>query len=235
MPEAAELYNAMNPWTGHSSDRFYLDLVLASPSVLDVGCGTGTLLSRARSAGHRGRLVGVDPDPDMLSQAKAFSDVDWLLGDMSTVSLSGFDLAVMTGHAFQCLLTDDAVLSTLCGVFDALRPGGRFVFETRNPLAREWERWRCAAFSFPWQGDSVQVSYDVQPISGDVVDVVEHIVAPTWRRADPGRLRFVSPDHLRALITRSGLIVQAQHGDWDRAPLSATSPEIISVLHKPDR
>jgi SAM-dependent methyltransferase len=235
VPEAAELYNVMNPWTGHFEDRFYLDLVLAAPAVLDVGCGTGTLLSQARLAGHSGRLVGVDPDPDMLAQAKGFADIDWLLGDMSSVALSGFDLAVMTGHAFQCLLTDDAVLSTLRGVRDALRPGGRFVFETRNPLVREWEDWPLSGFSFSWNDDPVQVSYEVQPISGDVVDVVEHIAAPSWRRADPGRLRFISAEHLRALIAQSGLVLQAQYGTWDRAPLSPTSSEIISVLQKVER
>ena len=35
---------------------------MAAPSVLDVGCGTGRLLHRAREAGHAGRLCGVDPD-----------------------------------------------------------------------------------------------------------------------------------------------------------------------------
>ncbi len=39
-----------------------LSLAMDAPSVLDVGCGTGTMLHRARAAGHPGRLVGIDPD-----------------------------------------------------------------------------------------------------------------------------------------------------------------------------
>jgi SAM-dependent methyltransferase len=235
VPEAAELYDAMNPWTDRSDEKFYLDLVLAAESVLDVGCGTGTLLWQARRSGHRGRLVGVDPDPDMLAQARVHAGIDWLLGDMSTVSLAGFDLAVMTGHAFQCLLTDDDVLATFRGVRDALAPGGRFVFETRNPAVREWERWAEGGFHFQWEGQPVRVFYEVQPIDGDVVDVVEHIVADGWRRADPGRLRFLSADRIGELLAEAGLAVQAQYGDWDRGPLTADSREIISVVQQVQR
>lgn len=232
MPEAAELYNAMNPWTGRSDDKFYLDLALAAESVLDIGCGAGNLLSQARLTGHRGRLVGVDPDPDMLAQARNHAGIDWVLGDLSSVSFAGFDLAVMMGHAFQCLLTDDDVLATLRGVRDALTPNGQFVFETRNPLAREWEQWPVGDFEFAYEGKPVRVYYEVQPIVGDVVDVVENIVGDGWRRADPGRLRFISVERLGELLAEAGLVLAEQYGDWDRGPLTADSGEIISVVRR---
>jgi 2-polyprenyl-3-methyl-5-hydroxy-6-metoxy-1,4-benzoquinol methylase len=46
----AELYDLFNPWG--PSDDFYLGLVMAAEAVLDVGCGTGVLLHRAREAGR---------------------------------------------------------------------------------------------------------------------------------------------------------------------------------------
>ena len=58
--DAAALYDQLNPWG--PSDDFYLSNVMAAPSVLDVGCGTGMLLHRAREASHTGMLCGVDPD-----------------------------------------------------------------------------------------------------------------------------------------------------------------------------
>jgi len=57
---AAALYELLNPRA--ASDDFYFALVMEAGSVLDVGCGTGALLRRARDAGHAGRLCGVDPN-----------------------------------------------------------------------------------------------------------------------------------------------------------------------------
>jgi len=70
----AAWYDVLNPWG--PSDDFYLDLVMSAACVLDVGCGTGRLLHRAREAGHTGRLCGLDPDPAMLEQARARTDIE---------------------------------------------------------------------------------------------------------------------------------------------------------------
>ena len=109
----ARLYDAESPW--HPQDDFYLSLDMQAGSVLDVGCGTGTRLVRARQVGHPGQLVGVDPAPGMLAVARAKSDqVEWIHGDAQTLSLGRrFDLATMTGHAFQVLLDDEAVRAAL--------------------------------------------------------------------------------------------------------------------------
>jgi SAM-dependent methyltransferase len=64
--DVAALYDRLNPW--EASDDFYLSYVLEAASVLDVGCGTGRLLHRAREAGHGGRLCGIDPDPASLAR-----------------------------------------------------------------------------------------------------------------------------------------------------------------------
>ena len=81
----------------------------------------------------------------MLAQARKRPGIEWVLGEVGSVRWEGeFDLVVMTGHAFQVLLTDDEIRSALAAVRGALRPGGRFAFETRNPAARAWERWTPA-------------------------------------------------------------------------------------------
>jgi len=70
--DAAALYDLLNPWG--ASDDFYLALAMEADSVLDVGCGTGTLLRRARDERHAGRLCGVDPDRAMLAIAQRRSE-----------------------------------------------------------------------------------------------------------------------------------------------------------------
>jgi len=47
----------------------------------------------------------------------------------------------MSGHAFQVFVGDDELRVALAAIRSALTEGGRFVFETRNPLARAWEHW----------------------------------------------------------------------------------------------
>ncbi|HET8680477.1 MAG TPA: hypothetical protein VFM54_01175 [Micromonosporaceae bacterium] len=78
----------------------------------------------------------------MLEQARRRSDIEWVLGDLASARWDReFDLVVMTGHAFQVLVTDDEVRRSLAAVRSALTAGGRFAFETRNPPARAWQRW----------------------------------------------------------------------------------------------
>jgi SAM-dependent methyltransferase len=162
--DPAAWYDVLNPWG--PGDGFYLGLVMSAPRVLEVGCGTGVLLHRARDAAHTGRLCGLDPDPAMLAQARARGGIDWALADAASAAWnSEFDLAVMTGHAFQCLVTDDAVHRSLTAIRAALTDGGRFAFETRHPQARAWERWNAQMRAHNPDGDPVQVTYQVQEVA----------------------------------------------------------------------
>ncbi|HWO64186.1 MAG TPA: class I SAM-dependent methyltransferase [Umezawaea sp.] len=134
---ADDWYDVINKWG--PSDDFYLGLVLPATSVLDVGCGTGALLGRARDSGHTGRLCGLDPDEEGLAVARRRTDIEWITGTAAEAPWTNeFDLAVMTGHAFQELITDDEVRESLAAIHRALVNGGRFAFETRNPTARAW-------------------------------------------------------------------------------------------------
>lgn len=230
--ETAALYNVLNPWG--PSDEFYLGLVMEARAVLDVGCGTGTLLHRARGAGHTGRLCGVDPDRAMLGLARRRTDIEWWEGKAAAMPWSNeFDLAVMTGHAFQCLVDDDDLRASLAAIRRALVEGGRFAFETRNPLVREWETWTS---DHPIDvvdpaGRPLRVSYRVEAVVGDVVTLVEITSERdgTVLREDRADLRFLDADTLAAFLTEAGFRIEAQYGDWSRAPFTETSREIITI------
>jgi uncharacterized protein YjiS (DUF1127 family) len=106
-PSLAVLYDLFCPWDPRGDLGFYLPLVMRAASVLDVGCGTGMLLRRARAEGHGGRLCGLDPAAAMLDVARETGEeVEWVLGDLSSVGWSGeFDLVVMTGRTPSRSLT----------------------------------------------------------------------------------------------------------------------------------
>ena len=51
------------------------------------------------------------------------------------------DLATMTGNVAQVFLSEKEWASTLRATRAALRPGGRLVFETRDPTKEAWREW----------------------------------------------------------------------------------------------
>ncbi|MEW2290055.1 class I SAM-dependent methyltransferase [Streptomyces sp. NPDC047841] len=234
----AALYDSLNPWG--PGDDFYLGLLRDAGRVLDIGCGTGRLLRRARAEGHRGRLMGLDPAAAMLVQARrARPDVEWVLGDVRVRRWQEeFDLVVMTGHAFQELVTDEEIRVCLRAARAALRDGGRFVFETRNPGARAWERWtpdRVHEISAA-DGTAVRVWHEVRGDGPDRgrIRFTETYAGPGWPapRVNHSVLRFLDAGTLETFLAEAGLAVTEQYGDWNRGPLTDASPEIITVARR---
>ena len=237
-PELAALYDRFCAWDRRDDLAFYLPLVLAAGRVLDVGCGTGMLLRRARQEGHAGRLCGLDPAAAMLGIARPRRDIDWIEGDLSTVGFDQeFDLVVMTGHAFQVLTGDAELATALAAIARALAGNGRFAFETRNPLARGWERWTPAnaeSVTGP-DGQPVGQAHAVQlPVTGELVSFTSTYTSPAWDqpRVSRSTLRFVGASALAGLLSAAGFMVEEQYGDWDRQPLSTSSPEIITIARR---
>ena len=148
-PRLAAVYDAFD------ADRSDLDAYLAivdelgAGSVLDVGCGTGTLALRLAARGLD--VVGVDPAAASLAVARAKPGADrvrWLDGDVRAVAAAlppvRADLATMTGNVAQAIVDPGDWAATLRGVHEALRPGGHVVLESRDPAAAGWTGWNRA-------------------------------------------------------------------------------------------
>jgi SAM-dependent methyltransferase len=99
---------------------------LAPASVLDAGCGTGRV---AIELARRGvDVVGVDPDPSMISTAQRLApELVWVRSDMADVALDRqFDVVVMAGNV--PLFTPPGTQAGLvAGCARHVRPGGRLV------------------------------------------------------------------------------------------------------------
>jgi SAM-dependent methyltransferase len=237
--DAAALYDRLNPWDPGLSpgDRFHHELVMAADSVLDVGCGTGAMLACAREHGHRGRLAGLDPDRAALDRARRRAGIEWAEGTAADARRQAeFDLATMTGHAFQCLVTDHDLRASLGAIHAALRDGGRFAFETRHPQARAWQDWNPSNGSdiTDAAGRALRVWHEVESVAGDVVTVTETtaVADGTVLRVDRASLRFPGLQALSTFLAGAGFEIEAQYGDWDRAPVTTASREIITIARK---
>jgi SAM-dependent methyltransferase len=236
-PWLAQLYDLWAPGDERSDFGFYLPMVLAAPRVLDVGCGTGELLRMARQAGHGGRLCGLDPADAMLAQARRRPDIEWVLGDLASVTWDQeFDLVVMSGHAFQVLLADAEIGAALAAIRSALAPDGRFAFETRNPPARTFETWIPEhAVEVTGPAGTFRMAHQVDlPVDGDLVSFTTTYSSPSWDRPQTSRstLRFLEAGAVTEFLAGAGLDIEEQYGDWDRQPLTEASPEIITIARR---
>lgn len=230
--DVAALYDAAYPWD--ASDTFYLSHVMAAESVLDVGCGTGQLLHGARAKGHTGRLCGVDPDAAALNRARVHTDIEWVDGTAAGMTWRDeFALAVMTGNAFQVFVTDDELARSLAAIRCALHDGGRFVFGTRNPLARAWESWNPAnAYDVTdHAGRELRMIHHVESVVADVVTMTETTAtrAGTTLRVDRGSLRFLDVAGIDRFLATAGFAVESRYGDWSGATWTPDSTNIITV------
>ncbi|MDP9842947.1 class I SAM-dependent methyltransferase [Streptosporangium lutulentum] len=237
--EAAALYDVMNPWdpARYPEVVFCTELVMAAGAVLDLGCGTGSMLHRARDLGHTGRLVGLDPDHGMLDRAKRRTDIAWVSGVAADAAWDDeFDLATMTSNAFQHLVTDDELRASLTAIRTSLRDGGRFVFGTRHPQARAWESWNPSnAFDIEGAtGRKLRMWHDVESVAGDVVTFTETTAERdgTVLRVDRASLRFLDVPALATFLTGAGFTIEDQYGDWHRGPITETSREIVTIARR---
>jgi hypothetical protein len=161
--------------------------------------------------------------------------VEWVESTAQSYrSQKRFDLIVMTGHAFQTLLTDDDILATLDTMRVHLNDCGRIAFETRNPgvdWASEWDR-RQRSICMP-NGEEVIETLNILEKKGEFISFQTSYRFRHTTLTTNSTLRFPSREHVESLIARAKLAVRDVLGDWDATPFNATrSQEIIFLTER---
>jgi SAM-dependent methyltransferase len=220
-PRQAELYDPLDP------DRSDLDAYLAmagefgAASMLAVGCGTGTLACLL--AGRGLTVTGADPAAASLAVARRKPGADrvrWLHTDAAGVPPLGVDLVTMTANVAQVFLTDDDWTAALHAIHATLRPGGRLLFESRDPARKAWLEWtREHSYSrttLP-DGRKVESWHDLIKVDGDLVSFRGTTVfAGGETLTSDSTLRFRSFDELASSAAAAGLAVEEVRDAPDR-------------------
>ena len=214
-PELAELYDLDSPW---SPDRdFYLSLAGEMPiSILDLGCGTGLLCDAYAARGHR--VVGVDPAPAMLEIARRKphgKKGEWVCSSAQDFRTDRrFDLIVMTGNAYQALLTEQDALDTLLTMARHLAPDGRAVFETRNPDL-DWTSMLFGDLKLEANGQTVIEERRFVRMEGPIMQFQMNYRFSDRTVSTTSRIRFWNRDEIEAMAAQARLTTTKLHGDWD--------------------
>ena len=173
-PRLAEIYDPLDP------DRSDLDAYIALAAefgvrtVLDIGCGTGTLACLL--AGRGTQVVAADPAAASLAVARrkpgAGPRPSWLHADAASLPPLQVDLVTMTGNVAQVFLTGREWAAALRAARQALRREGRLVFESRDPARAAWREWNRDRDLPPRQHPGrrlVETWTDVTKVAGNLV------------------------------------------------------------------
>ncbi|MBE1205570.1 methyltransferase domain-containing protein [Aminobacter carboxidus] len=236
-PELVQFYDLENE--GGDDVDFIMRFVGDARSVLDLGCGTGALTAMLAD----GRAVtGADPAPAMLDVARkrpGGEHVEWVEGDARSLRLGkGFDLVLLTGHAFQVFLTEEDQRAALDTIAAHLAPGGCFIFDSRNPLAKEWLQWgpddSRRTIAHPTFGLVEAWNDAVQDAASGIVtyDTFYRVPADGWQFHARSRIAFPAQERLAAMMTEAGLAVDRWLGSWQGAAYAPDMGEIIPIGRK---
>lgn len=141
----------------------HLRQAVASPmaTVLDLGCGDGSLRRRAAGTGIRARWIGLDLREDAIETARReHPDATFFVGSADAVPLEGASVDVIVARLlFSSLPSSDMESAVAREIGRLLRPGGSLVWldiRYSNPANRAVHgvsRTRLAALFAGWRID----------------------------------------------------------------------------------
>jgi hypothetical protein len=127
----------------------------------------------------------------------------------------------MTGNVAQVFLTGQEWAAALQAVRQALRPGGRLVFESRDPAKRAWREWNrdqtYRTAIIPGAG-SIETWTDLTKVEGELVSFRITFVfhSDGVVLTSDSTLRFRSRDELARSLAAGGLVVDEVRDTPDR-------------------
>jgi SAM-dependent methyltransferase len=208
-------------WEGAASAvlRFLRENGVEKGTVVDLGCGGGQWLERLSREGYT--VCGVDRSKSMIQAAKKrVPEGKFILGSFAEVDLPRCDAATSLGEPINYLDGQQSIRRVFRNVFQALRPGGVFIFDAREPATGPVEPRINARLGDDWACIS-RIEED-----GATNSLVRHIttfrkVRGNYRRRNElHRLKVYSKGEMIRWLREAGFRVRTyrQYGDYRLAP-----------------
>ncbi|WP_062106097.1 class I SAM-dependent methyltransferase [Bacillus niameyensis] len=229
------VYDQINRWS--KDDEFFLALLkkLNIKKLADLGCGTGRLTSHFAKVGYH--ITAVDPNEEAIEYAKSKeypSEVSWIVGDSSNLKSNAFDAVIMTANVAQVFLTDKSWQLAISDVYRALKPGGHFIFDTRNPLAKTWEQWEKDltpdVAMDPISGEQLEIWTEYEGFVEDVYTFYETVKNARTNEVlihEKMELKFRTQEEIDDSLQRAGFSQIQVYGDWEFKQATAKTNSFI--------
>ncbi|GLR03210.1 methyltransferase [Vibrio hyugaensis] len=210
-------------------------------SLLDVCCGTGIVTIPV--AKGLDCAVGIDIAEGMLKQAKRkaqrLGNLSFLQQDATKFSLDKrFDMAIMTGNAFQAFLSDEMLADVLHSISNHLEKGGRFLFDTRLPTSEnleidsEMSLWQT--YQLPDKGEVKYMGMSEHYDDENAIlylKKVRHYQDGTTAYSSID-LKYRQLDEIEVFLEQAGFRVIEKFGSWTEEKLTVNSNNLICVAEK---
>ncbi|MGE7763242.1 class I SAM-dependent methyltransferase [Peribacillus sp. NPDC097895] len=231
------VYDQINSWG--KDDEFFLALLMKVnvKKIADLGCGTGRLTTHFAKVGYH--ITAIDPNEEAIEYAenKAYPDeVTWIVGDSSKLQTNGFDAVIMTANVAQVFLTDESWQHVISDAYRALKPGGHFIFDTRNPLAKAWEQWKKDMTpdiaTNQMTGDTLEIWTEYEGFIEDVFTFYETVKNARTEEVvihKKMQLKFRTQDEIHESLQQVGFSQFQVYGDWEFK--QATSETKSFIFH----
>jgi SAM-dependent methyltransferase len=229
------VYDQINRWG--IDDEFFLALLkkLNVKEIADLGCGTGRLTIHFAQAGYH--ITAIDPNAEAIEKAKGkecADEVTWIVGDSSNLQTNTFDVVIMTANVAQVFLTDESWQKVITDAYHALKPGGHFIFDARNPLAKAWEKWKKDVTpdiaKDPVSGDTLAVWTEYKGFVGDVFtfyEIVKNTRTDEVLIHEKMQLKFRTQEEIYESLQQVGFSHVQAYGDWEFKPATAETKSFI--------
>ena len=204
--------------------------LVAGERVLDLCCGHGRHLELLRLRGFR--AVGLELDTASLAEMSPLGRTAAVQGDMRHLPFrAGFD-ALFAWYASLFLSENDAQnRAALQQAASVLRPGGRMLIHSHNPLSQRREPSSHFETRLP-DGSSVVEDTRFDERTGMLTGHRKRHVAGAIQEGD-FQVRCPRLEDHHAWSEDLGLILESSWGDIQAAPISETAPDLIVLLRRP--
>ena len=125
-------------------------------------------------------MLGVDVDPILIEHAvNDYPEARWEVGDLSEEEIpeNNFDIAVAAGNVMTFIATEGRE-AALRNVFNALRPGGRFVVGFGEGRGWGFEDFLDLARSLGYRVDFIFASWDMKVFKENSTFMVAVLTRP---------------------------------------------------------